>query len=209
MALQKIDNAYQVFACSPIFHNIEKDKAIEIIKKNSSLIKIKKGDTISLSKKLSCLTKGKANVSVLNSDKTVVRQLCEGAVFGCAVLFGGEAVSHITALCDCELVTVSEEKMSDLFLKEPTISLNYIRLLSEKIRFLNKRLSDFTSGSVEERLYLFLKKAANEEGAVKTSMTLLAKNIGVGRTSLYRALTALEEQSLITKDKNTIYIVKE
>ena len=99
--------------------------------------------------------------------------------------------------------------MSALFLKEPTISLNYIRLLSEKIRFLNKRLSDFTSGSVEERLYLFLKKAANEEGAVKTSMTLLAKNIGVGRTSLYRALTALEEQSLITKDKNTIYIAKE
>lgn len=205
--MKNYQESYLIFSRSPIFSGVEQEKAIAIIKENSEIVDIKKGETITLKGRLSCLTKGKAGVKVHNSDKTVVKELTKGEVFGCAVLFGGEAVSDITALCDCELITIQEEKMCRLFETEPKISLNYIRLLSEKIRFLNMRLGDFTSGNANERVLSFLKKSATSGGEVKTSMTLLANQLGIGRTSIYRTLSELEEQGLIQKNKNIIKIL--
>ncbi len=200
---------YQVFADSPIFAGIDKEKSIKIIKEISELTRVEKGETVTLSNRLLCITKGKAEVKIQRNQKAVVKRLQKGEVFGCAMLFGGESVSSVTALCDLNLLSVREERMIELFYKEPEISLNYIRLLSEKIRFLNTRLGDFTSKDTVEKVLNFLKKAADEKGEIKISMTLLAKQLGIGRTSIYRALSELESESLITKNKNIITIVKE
>ena len=170
-------------------------------------IKVQKGEEIALGERLGCLVRGKAGVSVKNSRDAVMKKLTVGEIFGCAALFGGDEVTKIVAESDCKLLCISAENMTDIFLSHPEVALFYIKYLSQKIRFLNSRIGDFAPAPSEQRVLGFLKKAAQKQNPVSISMTLLAKEIGIGRTSLYRALDALENNNLIKRCKNQITVL--
>ena len=100
--------------------------------------------------------------------------------------------------------------MKNLFLKYPQVSINYIEFLTEKVRFLNKKLSIISCNDADDTLYKYLCGICDSNGiaSLPFSMTLLAKSLGLGRATLYRCLDSLEKDGIILRGNNTIKVIK-
>jgi len=99
--------------------------------------------------------------------------------------------------------------LEKLFLLYPTSARNYIAFLSSKIRYLNRKIAELSMHGADARLLGYMKAHAGERGEVDMpkSMSLLASTLGIGRSSLYRALEKLEADGYISKKEN-IWILK-
>lgn len=182
--------------------NEEKDNIAEKVQK----IAIKKGDEISLRESLGCIAIGSARVLVKNAGGAVMKKLESREVFGCAALFGGETVTEIKADSDATIVYLSASDMTDVFMQHPTVAVDYIKYLSGKIRYLNSRIGDFAPAPAETRVLGYLKKLSEKQSPIKMPMTRLAGELGIGRTSLYRALEVLEQSGAISRSDNGITV---
>lgn len=178
-------------------------------------VSFKKGETIygatDFRRALGILLTGKAKATPLSNDTIVLNVFTPGTVFGAAAVFsdGGEYVSRISAASDSTVLFLNESELSALFAAYPEAAVNYISFLSERIRFLNGKLSLFTKNDAAGRVYEFLAKNCDENGDVSYSgsMALLARNLSLGRTSLYRALDTLEHQNLIVREDGKIKVI--
>ncbi len=160
---------------------------------------------------------GGGNAPDTNEDRrppVVMRRLTAGEVFGAAALYGevDAYVTDIVADTDATVLFLSQEELSVLFRRWPTTAENYIAFLSDRIRVLNQRIESFTAGSAEERLYgwLLSHRRADNVTVSPISMTELARTLDIGRSSLYRALDALEAAGkLVRPDAKTIRLSPE
>ena len=84
---------------------------------------------------------------------------------------------------------------------------NYIEFLSDRIRFLNKKIRFFTSGSAERRLALYLDSFNEEKIELEAGMSAIADMLDIGRASLYRAFDKLTEDGFILRDKDTVTLI--
>lgn len=168
-----------------------------------------KGSVISkaleFSNSLGIMLSGRA---VAKSGRVVKRRFERGDVFGVSEMFGGSGyLGSIEAAAECFVLFVSEEKIRELFAEFPKTAENYITFLSSRVRFLNQKLDCLAAGDAKEKLYRHLEASAQGGEFQIKDMTYLAKQIGLGRTSLYRALSELEAQSLVKREKNIIKIL--
>lgn len=129
-----------------------------------------------------------------------------GGWFGAAALFNGreEYPSTLTALSECQVLFLSQETVETLFERWPDAAVNYIRYLSGRICFLSDRVNSLSAGSVEEKVARFLLRGADERGVVRTPAASIAKSLGVGRASVYRAFERLEERGMISRSGKEI-----
>ena len=143
---------------------------------------------------------------------TVMNRLSAGDMFGAAALFGAEEtyVTKITAATPVNVVFITQQQMADWLQRYPVIANNYICFLSDKIRFLNHKLSVLTVGSAEGRLYQYLLTHQKEDGSVvlPRSMVELAGVLNMGRSSLYRAKDALLAAGLLCKVGEIYYVTE-
>lgn len=144
---------------------------------------------------------------VAQSGGVLMKVFEAGEVFGAASVFGGGAASRITASTRSVVQFIDRETLLSWFTRFPQTSVNYIRFLSARVRFLNRKIALLTMDSAQARLMEYLTNQAGEAGVVRIqNMTQLAKTIGVGRTSLYRSLDALCETGWITRENHQIYL---
>ncbi|MBQ8448120.1 MAG: Crp/Fnr family transcriptional regulator [Clostridia bacterium] len=153
-------------------------------------------------------------VRVTTSDgenRVILRDMSAGETFGAAALFGaGEYyVSTIHAQSACAVVFIDEKTLEKLFMLYPQAARNYISFLSSKIRYLNRKIAELSLHGAGARLLGYMKQHAGTGGEVDmpSSMSALAKTLGIGRSSLYRAFEKLEAEGLISKNEN-IWIIK-
>lgn len=143
--------------------------------------------------------------------RVVMNILRVGDVFGAAALYGQQEpyASRVVADSECEVAFVPQETVSRWMASEPRIAENYIRFLSDRIRFLNRRLATLTAGQTDGKLWRYLLAYAGEDGIVRISggMTELAKRLNMGRSSLYRSLDSLAEDGRIVRDGREIRII--
>ncbi len=178
-------------------------------------VSFKKGDVIygekDFRRALGILLSGKAKATPLSNDTIVLNVFTTGTVFGAAAVFSddGEYVSRISAENECKVLFLDESDLAALFAAYPQAAVNYISFLSERIRFLNGKLSLFAKNDAAGRVYEFLAKNSDDCGNVTYggSMSLLARNLSLGRTSLYRALDTLEHQKLIVREDGKIKVL--
>ncbi|MCQ2512175.1 MAG: Crp/Fnr family transcriptional regulator [Lachnospiraceae bacterium] len=139
-----------------------------------------------------------------------VRKIGVGEIFGAASLFGewDSSLSSILAVENGSIRYITEKDFQELIQQYPQIAINYITFLSDRIRFLNKRLDTFSAGSVDHKLYEYLLSIADEEGTASLDMGLaeLARRLKIGRSSLYRCIDHLEEAGLVKREKNKFFI---
>lgn len=141
--------------------------------------------------------------------KTVKANFAEGGVFGAAALFGADKnyESTVVALSDCLVIFISEQTLRAIMEKYPVCAVNYITFLSEKVRYLNRKIAQYTGNGAASRLYRLLRFATDENGVVSdVNMSSLAKQSGMGRTSVYRALAELEKSGTIIKENKVIKV---
>ena len=156
------------------------------------------------------ITKGHALVFRDPEHKTLLSRLDPGDCFGVANLFSDFPTQPTEIVADAQLslIEVDEAPLIALFAQHPCSALNYISFLSDKIRFLNRRIADFSCGSAEKKVARLL--LLSDGGASLLTLGNLrqtAESMGLGRASLYRVLSEFESRNLILKDGKQIAIL--
>ena len=153
-------------------------------------------------------------IAVHSSDESrqvLLRTLEAGEIFGVAALFSEDEdyATNITAKTECDILFIGDEIIYSLIEKDSAVRRNYIKFLSEKIRFLNRKITYFTAGSTERKLSLYLLSLKRYDGTVRIniSMSALSEMLDVGRASLYRAFDRLIEDGFIKRDKKEIKLL--
>ena len=157
------------------------------------------------------LLEGAAAIKRCGKEKEItMRTLKSGDIFGSASLFGNwqEDLSKTVAVSRSKVGYISEEKFKALLTEIPEISLNYIGYLSDRIRFLNRKIDAFTADNTESKILEFLGNMPQSNGVItlEFGMAELARRLKIGRTSLYRGLDALEAQGLIERSGHSFTI---
>ena len=189
----------------------EREKIISLFSPEKKFLK---GETIyspkSFQKAIGYIVSGSAVAVTDNQPKVVMKSFSAGMCFGAAALFGGERnyVSEITANEETCVLFIDEGQLISFFELCPKTAVNYINFLSDKIRFLNRKLKIISCGSAQDSLLKYLADRADEEGKVflPKNMSMLAKMLGIGRASLYRCLDSLEKEGKIERNKNCIRV---
>lgn len=187
----------------------------EIIRSFPAAVKFNKGDTIyselNFSRAIALVISGRAVAATNNASGVVMKKFLPGMCFGAAAVFGGsdEYVSRVTAESETEIQFISEQALTELFKKYPKTAVNYIAFLSDRIRFLNSKLSLLSCQSAEDTVFRYLASAADKDGcaSLPKSMTMLSKMLGLGRASLYRSLDSLEKNGHIIRENNKIKVI--
>ena len=192
-------------------NDFEKNEAVFLLDNPTSF---SKGEELYRNGMLAIIINGKATVKRQNDigDCITIRTILSGELFGAASIFGTwkNGMSSIIAESDGEILYISEEKFCEILIRYPKISINYIKYLSDRIRFLNRKLDAFTAKSTEERLYEYLLSQSDINGNINLSfgMAELARRLQVGRTSIYRDISTLESKKLITRNGHNFKILK-
>ncbi len=199
-----------------LFNSLTIEEKNNVISELAQPKSFNKGDIIysaeSYREAIGILISGKAQALTNNGNKVLMNAFEEGACFGVAALFGGDSeyVSTVTAKTDTKVLFITEQELTSLFSKYPEIALNYIRFLTEKIRFLNSKLGVLSCQSTEDTLYKYLCSQSDSSGiaVIPKNMTQLSSMLGLSRASLYRGLEALEKEGLIFRENNKIKVIK-
>lgn len=156
------------------------------------------------------IIKGKVSAIANNSSGIVIKTFSGGMSFGVAALFGEEKsyVSTLKAESDCVIQFVSEETLEGIFGRYPKTAINYITFLSERVRFLNKKLGIISCTSATDKVLKYLVETADESGTLSLpeNISFLAKSLGIGRTSFYRSIDALESKGIIVRENNIVRV---
>ena len=135
--------------------------------------------------------------------RVVMTDLTAGDVFGAAAIFGSSEPypSTVLAVTECRIALIPQETVSKWMAAVPKVGENYVRFLSDRIRFLNRRLSTLTAGQSDGKLLRYLQAHKDEDGVVTVpgGMTALAERLDMGRSSLYRSLDVLTETGRIQR----------
>ena len=89
------------------------------------------------------------------------------------------------------------------------ISLNIIKFLSNRISFLNEKISTFSSDNVEQKFANYILSCLKNIDGLSFEINLkkTAESINSGRASLYRAIDSLSKKSIIKIENKTIFII--
>lgn len=199
-----------------LLKDLEQSQKEKIISKFNDFSSFKKGEliysTVKFSKAIGYILEGSAYAVANNENDLYMNKFQKGMCFGAAAIFGNSQnyASTVIAASDITILFITEEKLKEIFLEYPQTALNYINFLSERIRFLNTKLSFISCSSAEDTVLKYLTCVTNETGYanIPGSMTLLAKMLGLGRASLYRSLEALENSGRIIRENNNIKVIK-
>lgn len=143
------------------------------------------------------------------SDSSLLRLLTPSDMFGIANLYSENDVfpSIISAKTPTEVLFIKDTAFKSLLEADSSAMNAYLKLLSQKIVYLNKKISTLSAGSTEKKLAVFLcENEKNGEFVSPVSLSELSEMLSVGRASLYRAFDALTEKGLIARNGKRIVI---
>ncbi len=144
-------------------------------------------------------------IAICSHSGAAMRTLEQGAVFGVTALFGNERyATTISVVSRAKLQFIEEKQLTRWMACDPQISMNYIQLLHRKILYLNEKIRLYTEGSVEERLMDHITAHTAPDGEIHFpgGLASVARELNIGRASLYRTLDTLAEKHIIIKKEN-------
>ena len=143
-------------------------------------------------------------------DKQVLlNRLGESDIFGAATVFFSEreAVSTVFAKTKCRILFIERSVLETVMKNDFAVASAYIAFLSEKICFLNRKISGFTAKSADSALAGYLLRSADENGELAVNMSRIASTLDIGRTTLYRAVDVLKAEGAIAYDGKKMQIL--
>ena len=169
-------------------------------------------DKTNFYRSLGIVLEGRLRVTKENADKRpiVMSTLQRGAMFGAAALFNSEPeyATKITAIERSRVLFLPQRLIKRMIEREPDIAENYIRYLSERILFLNRKIYFLTAGTAEQRLAGFLldNLAVGEFSEMPMTMHRLADALNMSRASQYRAFDELTASGAVSKQGKLVCI---
>ena len=146
---------------------------------------------------------------VASSDNTLLKVIPPNDLFGIANLYSEDCFpSTITAKSIAKVLFIDEAAFKALIENDTELLKVYLRILSNKIVYLNKKITSLTAGNTEKKLAAFLiDNQCDGTYSLPVPISALADMLSVGRASLYRAIDSLAEAGLILRDRKTITIL--
>lgn len=157
---------------------------------------------------LCVLLQGRAKVFANAPDATeaaLLRTMDVGAVFGVHCIFGENMApqSRIVAQKPCRVLLIPSSLWEEILTAHPATMASYVRFLTQRIQFLNRKIRYLTAGCAERRLALYLLAEIPEDGVptrLELSAVSLADLLDLGRASLYRAMDRLTEDGFLVRN---------
>lgn len=188
-----------------LFNNLSDGQKEKILNRFGKCVSLKKGKELYRCGYLGIILSGTAQIfrKGETGETVVMRKICAGEAFGAASVFGAwkEGSSSIVSQSECSVIYIGENELKSIVSEYPAAALNYIEYLSDKIRFLNRRIDMFSAGSAVGKVYEYIVTTADPDGFSKADfgMAELARRLKIGRTSLYRAIDSLENSGLVSR----------
>jgi CRP-like cAMP-binding protein len=140
-----------------------------------------------------------------------LRVLHTGDTFGVANLFSPvRTVTRVVATKPLRLLCMEQNTVKDLLAADPALAMRYIGFLSDRIRFLNRRLACLSAGSAPRRLAAWLDTTAPDEAtsfSIPLPLNRLSEALSLGRATLYRAFDELAEGGYVRREgKNVLFL---
>lgn len=146
-----------------------------------------------------------------SSHPVLLRYLHTGDIFGVATVFSEkETISKIEARSRLTLATVSRDVIRELCRENEQFLDAYLAYLSDRIAFLNGKISTIAAGNADRRLASWILSNVDrdsDELVLSVSISDLARLLDLGRASLYRAFDELTRRGHIKKIGNHIVIL--
>lgn len=194
-----------------LFQNLSEADKNECLKLMGEPTKVQKSGELYRVGFIGLLISGLATVCRMGDvgNTVTVRVMHDGEVFGVASVFGDwkEGKSQVIAKTDCKVLYVSEQTLKTIFERFPAVAVNYISFLSDRIRFLNRRIDAFSAGSAVQKLYEYL-ISQSRDGVVALDFGLaeLSRRLKMGRSSLYRSIETLENGGILERNGHTFIL---
>ena len=194
-----------------LFLNISISDCTTLLKEiEAECIQFSKGDKVSLCDSIAFLINGECEVvrGLGDHGKLVFNSLKKGESFGIISLFSNEPyVTSIIAKKESKLLLLSKATVDKLIESSPLISKNIINFLVGRVIFLNNKVATLGNMTVEEKCISYIKSEMKDNcTSLKFPMAAVARKLGVGRASLYRALNSLECKGVISREDNAVLI---
>ena len=185
-----------------LLEGVDEKTVNEIVKHLPDPVTVQKGEAIQNNDDAHCigiLLSGSAKCYAKNSE-VIMRTFSSGDIFGVTNLFEQRDVSVIIATSICRVIFIERSRFQDFLNQDSTFAMNYIRFLTDRLCFLNRKISLYSLDNVERKVYMYIEDNVDSNGDIMIgNMSVLAKTLGVGRTSLYRSLENLCSKDIISK----------
>lgn len=159
---------------------------------------------------ISCILSGELAIYSLDEGRPVLlRYLKSGELFGAATVFHENTpISLIEATSNARILEVDQTAVTWLFHEDVGFRMAFVAFLSDRIRFLNRRIACISAGSAERKLGLWLCSLSDEDSfPLPISMSDLANLLDIGRASLYRSFHKLEELGWLKRNGTHIELL--
>ena len=159
---------------------------------------------------LGLILTGRAGVHKM---KAKISELGVGDLFGAVNIFTslpGDA-TLITALVPTKVLYIPQSLMREFMADNLAIAEGYIAYLSQRVYFLTTKIGALTAGDSQAKLACALLELSYETKGGKQyvkieNFSALARDLDMGRASLYRALDKLEAQAIIKRKGKLVEI---
>ena len=200
-----------------LFKDISTNELDALLKKKEPLtLTFESGDKIispnNFDKRIGFVVFGECEVYKLKPDggKIPLNKLSIGDSFGILGVFSEvqEYPTEIIAKKACGVLFFGKNQILEMIESNHKISLNIIKFMSNRISFLNEKISTFSSDNVEQKFANYILSCSKSIDALSFEINLkkTAEAINSGRASLYRAIDSLSKKSIIKIENKTIFI---
>lgn len=159
------------------------------------------------------LKKGKVQAFVNSSDglEKILTIYKKGEIFGEASFFDGfPRMSSAKTFSDSEIITITKTDIMMYFQREPLFALNFIELLSQKVRMLSNEIDNISFLSAEKRIAKYLlNKNLYTNYSIDCTHEDIGKAVGVSRITVSRILNKFSKYQWIYTKYRKILILNQ
>lgn len=193
------------FSSSELFRGVEPSEI-----RSGSVVSFKRGETVSETQNgIDCVGVILTGcLAVEANDRSSVSVMKRGGEFGICNIFVREKMpTRLWARVQSQVLFIPKDEFARLLGADSALMYRYVKLCNEKMLYLAERLRLISISDSTERLYYYLKsEAENGTVSLKISKDELARQLGISRSSLFRALSYLEGLGKITVGANQIVL---
>lgn len=195
---------------------------VQALAKEALRKKMKKGDTVFMqgdpANEVFLIKGGRIKLTKVLEDGTeLMLDLRKAGDFVGENMFSEEGEYPVSAICLEDTLTCgfTRSQFEELVLKNPTVGLQVIKTLSERISWLTTRVGNLAVTNIEDRLYKVLCNVAKEHGEPRPQGVMiqfplthedLGFLIGTHRVTVTRAMKALKETGKIILENRRLIL---
>jgi CRP-like cAMP-binding protein len=166
-------------------------------------------------KGIGILLSGEITVNIFyeNGNHLPLRCIRPSEVFGLSYFLNNDSHEIITFITntDSTVLFINEDCLLTLLKNSPILLQNYLNYMNGRIKFLISKIVFFNLSNNKQKICHFLlnecSKTSSRDCCLNLPKSTLCEYLGIGRTSFYRELNALADNSAIEVKNNGVITI--